>query len=103
MVGTSPKSDLAARTVSAMVMLAVSGFALWAGGMAWLVFVLIIGIGAWFEWSALCQLIEAAAHGIPLAGFNVCGIPEILEKDMGILLDPAADTKENAAFYRGSA
>jgi glycosyltransferase involved in cell wall biosynthesis len=43
------------------------------------------------------SMIEAAAHGIPLAGFNVCGIPEILEKDMGILLDPDADTKENAA------
>ncbi len=50
------RSDLAVRTVSALVMLAVSGFALWAGGMAWLVFVLVIGIGVWFEWSALCLL-----------------------------------------------
>jgi len=47
------KSDLATRTLSALVMLAVSGFALWAGGMAWLVFVLVVGIGVWFEWSAL--------------------------------------------------
>jgi len=46
-------SDLATRTISALVMLAVSGFALWAGGMAWMVFVLVIGIGVWFEWSAL--------------------------------------------------
>jgi len=37
-------------------MLAVSGFALWAGGMAWMVFVLVIGIGVWFEWSALVLL-----------------------------------------------
>ena len=49
-------SDLATRTVSALVMLAVSGFALWAGGMAWMVFVLIVGIGVWFEWSALVLL-----------------------------------------------
>ena len=49
-------SDLATRTVSALVMLAVSGFALWAGGMAWMVFVLVIGIGVWFEWSALVLL-----------------------------------------------
>ncbi len=49
-----PNSDLATRTMSALVMLAVSGFALWAGGMAWMVFVLVIGIGVWFEWSGLC-------------------------------------------------
>lgn len=53
----SPRqSDLATRTVSALVMLVVSGFALWAGGWAWLVFVLVIGIGVWFEWSALVLL-----------------------------------------------
>ena len=51
-----PKSDLGLRTISALVMLAVSGFALWAGGMAWMVFVLVIGIGVWFEWSALVLL-----------------------------------------------
>lgn len=52
----SRASELATRTLSAIVMLAVSGFALWAGGMAWLVFVLVIGIGVWFEWSALVLL-----------------------------------------------
>jgi len=58
MAGAEPSrtSDLATRTVSALVMLVVSGFALWAGGWAWLVFVLVIGIGVWFEWSALCLL-----------------------------------------------
>lgn len=49
-------SDLGTRTASALVMLAVAGFALWAGGWAWLVFVLVIGIGVWFEWSALVLL-----------------------------------------------
>lgn len=52
----SPKSDLATRTISALVMLVVSGFALWAGGLVWMVFVLVIGIGVWFEWSTLCLL-----------------------------------------------
>jgi phosphatidate cytidylyltransferase len=58
MAGAEPSrgSDLGTRTVSALVMLAVAGFALWAGGMAWLVFVLVIGMGVWFEWSALCLL-----------------------------------------------
>lgn len=58
MAGAEPSrsSDLGTRTVSALVMLAVAGFALWAGGMAWLVFVLVIGMGVWFEWSALVLL-----------------------------------------------
>lgn len=55
MAGGEPSrtSDLLTRTVSALVMLVLSGFALWAGGAAWLVFVLVVGIGVWFEWSAL--------------------------------------------------
>lgn len=53
---TSPKSELATRIVSALAMLAVSGFALWAGGLTWSVFVLVVGIGVWLEWSALCLL-----------------------------------------------
>ena len=58
MAGAEPSrtSDLLTRTVSALVMLAVAGFALWAGGLAWMVFVLVVGIGVWFEWSALCLL-----------------------------------------------
>ncbi|MGJ0237620.1 phosphatidate cytidylyltransferase [Novosphingobium fluoreni] len=46
-------ADLPKRLVTALVMLVVSGAALWLGGMAWTVFVLIIGIGVWFEWSTL--------------------------------------------------
>jgi phosphatidate cytidylyltransferase len=46
-------ADLPRRLVTALVMLVVSGTALWMGGMAWTVFVLIIGIGVWFEWNAL--------------------------------------------------
>lgn len=46
-------ADLPKRLVTALVMLVVSGTALWLGDMAWTVFVLIIGIGVWFEWSTL--------------------------------------------------
>jgi len=46
-------ADLPKRLVTALVMLVVTGTALWLGDMAWTVFVLIIGIGVWFEWSAL--------------------------------------------------
>lgn len=50
----SRAGDLGLRTFTAVIMAAVAGFALWMGGMAWTVFVLLIGVGVWFEWSALC-------------------------------------------------
>ncbi len=54
---TAPKkSDLVTRTVTAIAMVAVSGIALWLGGMWWTVFVLAVGVGVWFEWSTLCLL-----------------------------------------------
>ena len=52
----SRTADLGLRTFTAVIMAAVAGFALWMGGMAWTVFVLLIGVGVWFEWSALCVL-----------------------------------------------
>ncbi len=42
------------------------------------------------------SMIEAGSFGIPLAGFNICGIPEILEKNMGVLMDEESSEKENA-------
>jgi phosphatidate cytidylyltransferase len=71
------KSDLATRTVSALVMLAVAGFALWAGGMVWMVFVLVVGIGVWFEWSALVLLMYPPGRtrtAWRYAGAVYCGI-----------------------------
>ncbi len=52
----SRTADLGLRTFTAVIMAAVAGFALWMGGMAWTVFVLLIGVGVWFEWSNLCVL-----------------------------------------------
>jgi phosphatidate cytidylyltransferase len=52
----SRAADLGLRTFTAVIMGAVAGFALWMGGMAWTVFVLLIGVGVWFEWSNLCVL-----------------------------------------------
>ncbi|MEW9856919.1 phosphatidate cytidylyltransferase [Novosphingobium sp. M1R2S20] len=46
-------ADLPKRLATAIVMLVVAGTALWLGNLAWTVFVLIVGIGVWFEWSAL--------------------------------------------------
>lgn len=56
-------ADLPKRLVTALVMLVVSGTALWLGDMAWTVFVLIIGIGVWFEWSTLVLQFKPEGRG----------------------------------------
>ena len=57
------KSDLKARTLSAIVMVAVSGGALWAGGIAWTVFVLLVATGVLWEWSKLSRKIAQSWWG----------------------------------------
>jgi phosphatidate cytidylyltransferase len=47
------KSDLGVRTVSAAVMLAVAGTALWLGGWFWTGFVALIALGVFWEWRGL--------------------------------------------------
>ena len=70
-------ADLPKRLVTALVMLAVSGTGLWLGGMAWTVFVLIIGIGVWLEWNALVLGFKPAGRGRTAwqsAGAIYCGM-----------------------------
>lgn len=78
MAGANPKTaDLPIRAVTALVMIVVAGVALWLGGLAWMVFVLVIGIGVWFEWSALClQMYPPSAKRTAwrYAGAVYCGI-----------------------------
>lgn len=47
------KSDLGVRTLSAIVMLAVAGTALWLGGWVWAGLVGVVAIGVLYEWSNL--------------------------------------------------
>ena len=47
------KSDLPARTVSAVVMVAVAGGALWLGGPWWTTFVALVAAGVYHEWAGL--------------------------------------------------
>lgn len=52
--GEAPKkSDLPARTISAIVMVVVAGLALWLGGWIWTLFVVAIGLGVLVEWTRL--------------------------------------------------
>lgn len=64
-------ADLPKRLVTALVMLLVAGTALWLGDMAWTVFVLIIGIGVWFEWSTL--VLQFKAPGTSRTAWRAAG------------------------------
>jgi phosphatidate cytidylyltransferase len=47
------KSDLGVRVLSAIVMVAVAGTALWLGGWVWAAFVVAVALGVLSEWKAL--------------------------------------------------
>ena len=54
MTETQPKkSDLGVRALSAMVMVAIAGTALWLGGWWWTVFVVAVALGVLWEWLGL--------------------------------------------------
>ena len=47
---TQKSSDLRVRTISAAVMIAVSGLALWLGGPVWIAFVCTVAVAVLWEW-----------------------------------------------------
>ncbi len=53
--GTPKKSDLGTRTISAIVMVAVAGAALWLGGWLWTIFVAAVALGVLYEWAQLAR------------------------------------------------
>ncbi|MCW1403506.1 phosphatidate cytidylyltransferase [Novosphingobium sp. MW5] len=53
--GEAKKSDLGTRAVSAVVMVAVAGTALWLGGWLWALFVGAIAAGVLWEWRGLVR------------------------------------------------
>ena len=57
------KSDLGVRVVSAVVMVAVAGTALWLGGWVWNMLVALIALGVLFEWQRLAIGFTASLLG----------------------------------------
>ena len=53
------KSDLGVRVVSAVVMVAVAGTALWLGGWVWVGFVGLIALAVFWEWTRLAVAITS--------------------------------------------
>lgn len=51
----TPKSDLGTRTVTAVVLLGAAGLALWLGGLAWTLFVILLSASALWEWIRIVQ------------------------------------------------
>ncbi len=71
------KSDLATRTLSAIVMVAVAGAALWLGGWVFIAFVVAVGLGVLWEWWGLVQRIAKTPLGAAVwmvAGVSYVGI-----------------------------
>ena len=66
------KSDLGVRVLSAIVMVAVAGTALWLGGWFWTIFVAAVGLGVLWEWFRLTSAMthKAAAR----AAWGVAGL-----------------------------
>ncbi len=65
---TSPttKSDLGTRILSAIVMVAVAGTALWFGGWVFTAFVVAVGLGVLWEWWGLASKIAKTPFGAML-------------------------------------
>jgi phosphatidate cytidylyltransferase len=66
------KSDLGTRTLSAVVMLAVAGGALWLGGWWWAALVVVVAAGVLYEWRGLVRAF-ASRPGATI-GWNIGGI-----------------------------
>ncbi|MDG2005184.1 MAG: phosphatidate cytidylyltransferase [Novosphingobium sp.] len=76
-VSPAKKSDLGVRTLSAIVMLAVTGGALWLGGWWWTVFVGLVAVGVLWEWNKLTMLVHPQGFGRlvwRVAGLIYCGV-----------------------------
>lgn len=56
------KSDLGIRVLSAVVMIAVAGTALWLGGWIWVALVMAIAIGVLWEWRELAYAITQSVQ-----------------------------------------
>lgn len=80
MAGAEPPkkgvSDLGVRTVSAIVMVAVAGTALWLGGPVWIAFVCAVSVGVLWEWIRLARRASLMAGGGPggRAAWNFAGM-----------------------------
>jgi len=92
-VGKAEKSDLPARTASAIVMLAVAGMALWLGGLIWTIFVAAVALGVLAEWTRLYLAVTStlagrlawAIAGAVYVGLSLATLADLRARDSGLL------------------
>lgn len=76
------KSDLGTRTLSAIVMVAVAGSAMWLGGYVWSAFVALVAAGVLWEWVKLSRkiTIDPALRAVWLVAgvFYIGGAAQVL-------------------------
>lgn len=82
---TPKKSDLGVRTLSAVVMVAVAGTALWLGGWVWTLFVAAVALGVLWEWRGLVVGFEPSPvkRGLWMSlGFGYVGLAAFILADL---------------------
>ena len=57
-------SDLGVRAVSATILATVTLAALWCGGVAWLLWLIVLAVGLGLEWASLCGTPARALLGV---------------------------------------
>lgn len=87
------KSDLGVRVLSAIVMVAVAGTALWLGGWFWTLFVVAVALGVLWEWVRLAfAFADGPASqamwllgGIVYIGFGALALVDAFDRDIDAL------------------
>ena len=77
------KSELGVRTLSAVVMVAVAGSALWLGGLVWTGFAALVALGVLWEWSRLALAITPSTGA--RIGWGIGGIVYVGVAIFGLL------------------
>lgn len=70
------KSDLGVRVLSAVVMVAVSGAAMWLGGWLWTAFVVAVALGVLWEWWGLAS--QITKKSLPRSAWMIGGVIYVL-------------------------
>lgn len=107
------KSDLGVRVVSAVVIVAVAGTALWLGGWVWAAFVALVAIGVLYEWRELVRAMQVGsvaellwtAAGVVYVGMGATTLHLVREQPDGfgtsLLLIGAVAAIDIGAYFFG--
>jgi phosphatidate cytidylyltransferase len=107
-------SDLKARTLTAIVMVAVAGTALWLGGDVWKLFVIVVVVGILREWNRLARGIATSAWArlvwlivgvayVGIAGEVLAGMPALFGRLGPLIPVSLVAATDVGAYFAGRA